>query len=467
MNFLRKQLLMFVKEKHFLIMRYIVVTLLLILTSFQTFPQSIQREILNESGLGGKKMYAKIRSNIFNDYPWIEPDFQAKMITFSNHLFYFELYGLSFQLTQVDSNLIELKGSGSSMLIEKTRSKNDIYYGKNILKRKAAIKQKWMPHISVEKKVFPVKHLTPKSRNEYYTAFETHYSPSTSWKWENVNDSELTIPSYSYFQFDLNDGRTLFVYEVKNKAGAVEYFLQNASYLYASDADGIEYIMMDIDCNGSYTDLCDKFYFKSWNPYQAKSKYKKISFAIENTWYDYSFFQNYFLIPYFHDGKIIFENISQNYADANKKGILQLKKVPKNAYLLINKKEYPVKKGKNKYDCDYGIYKTTITCKNYADFEEIFTINDNNPVEEITHPEISSAGTFLINNIFISDFYISIKSTSGLIKNYHNTCQYNLPLGNYEAEIYFEGNKIIHQFLITKNETTEFDFEEELKKLTK
>ena len=467
MNFLRKQFLIFATRKHTLIMRNLILAFFSTLISFNTFSQTIKREMLNETGLGGKKFYAKIRSNIFTDYPWINPEFQSKKIIFSNHFLYFELNGLSFQITEIDTNLMELKGSSSSMLIEKKVSNGEIYYEKNRLTSKTVEKQKWVPHLTLDKKIIPVKHLSPGSTTNYYTSFESHETPAINWKWENTNDSILKIPSYSYYQFELNDGRILFLYETINNAGIKEYFLQNASYLFASDADGVEYIFLDNNCNGNYTDAGDKFFFKSWNPYLRESKFKKISFAKENTWYDYSFFQDNFLIPYQHEGKLHFESIPENYASSNQKGILKIKNISKKSTLVINKKEYPIHRWRNKFDCEYGIYKATISNKGFVDYETIFTINDGNPLEEIICQKNISAGTLLINNIFFNDYFITIKNATGFIKTYRNTNKIEAPKGINELIIYFDGYQISHQVEVNQNETIEFDFENELNKIVK
>ena len=179
------------------------------------------------------------------------------------------------------------------------------------------------------------------------------------------------------------------------------------------------------------------------------------------------FFHDNFLIPYFHEGKLNFENISENYAEANKKGILQFKKVPKKSTLVINKKEYPIHKGKNKFDCEYGIYKATISCNGYVDLDTIFTINDGNPLEEIIYQKNLPAGTLQINNIFINDFFVTLKNVNGFYKTYRNTTKIAVPKGINEMTIYFDGYQISHQFSISQNEIFEFDFESEINKLVK
>ncbi len=466
MNFLRNQLQMFAAVKYFKIMRNFFVQFLLLLFSMQSFSQNIKLEKINETGLGGKKPSAQIKSNIFNDFAWTEPAYNAQKIEFVGNLYYFEMNGLSFQLTIVDSNMIEVKGNGSSMLMNKEVSKNGIYFDKKNLALKSVEKQKWIAHLIPESKVFSVKHLTPGSKVNYYTSFEPHTIVSTKWKWENTNDSILDIPCYVYYQFDLNDGRTLFIYEIKDSNGKRSYFIQNASYLIANDADGLEYILLDNNCNGNYTDDSDKIFFKSWNPNVKNSSFKRINFAKENCWYDHSFFNENFLIPYFQNGRLNFENVVDNYFGNNKIGKLRFKNIPKKSTLVINNKEYDIHKGKNKFDCEYGIYKAIISCNGSVDFETIFTLNENNPEEEITYKKTAPAGILQINNIFLSNYFVTVKNSNGFQKTYLNTTKIAVPTGTNEVTIYFDGYQINHQFSINQNEIFEFDFENEIKKLT-
>lgn len=459
-KFLRNKLLMFAKGKTIFCMRNFIVLCFVLCSSSASFSQTIKRENMNETELGGLKIFAKIHSNIFNDFSWIEPEFSSKKIDFFDHIYYFEMNGISFQLTQVDSNMMELKGSGTSILIDKKKSENDIYFDKKILKQKAIENQKWIAYPSAEKKSIAVKHLSPGSTNNYYMSFESHSIVTTKWNWETTSDSVLSIPSYIYYRFDLNDGRTIFVYEIKNNLGKFEFYIQNASYLDATDDKGIEYILLDNNCNGNYTDETDKIFFKTWNPNLKNSRYKKLKFAKENTWYGSSFFHDNFLIPYFHEGKLNFENIIENYTGINKTGIVKFKNVPKKSTLLINKTKYPINKGNNNFACEYGIYKSIISCDGCVDFDSIFTINDNNPLEEILYPKKAvSGGTIEIKNIFETDFFATVKNVDGYCRTYHNANKIAVPTGNNEVTIYFDGYEISTQFSIKQNEIHGFDFE--------
>jgi hypothetical protein len=454
---------MFAERKYSFCMLRSATLFFLVLISLPSFSQVILRDSLNINGLGGKKISAQIHSNIFNDFLWTEPNYTAKKIEFSNNIYYFEMNGASFQLTLIDTNLIELKGFGTSILIDKVFSKSTHYFDKNMLGYSYVQKQKWVAHPTISSKVIPVKHYT-QNKIDYYTTFEPHTLMSTQWKWEIANDSVLLIPSFLKYQFDMNDGRTIFVYENKDINGKTNYYIQNASYLYASDTNGIEYILIDNNCNGNYTDAEDRIFFKTWNPHSKQSTFKKLSFVKENTWINNSFFHDNFLIPYFHAGKLNFENIIENYSGSNKSGTLQLLKVPKKSSLIINTKSYAIKKGKNKFDCNYGIYHASISNKGFLDFDTIFTINDNNPSEEIMYQKTLPAGTLKIKNIFENDFIITIRNANGYIKNYLNTDVIAVPIGNNELSIYINGIQINYSFSINQNNIIDFDFEAAIQK---
>ena len=449
-------------------MRVFIIFLCAILFSLQSLAQIIKGFPSTETEIDHRKIYARTRPDIFKDFAFLEPETKVNKIAFTDHIYYFMMFGTSFQITQIDTNMMELKGNGSSVMASKEISAHNIYYDKSLLKRNAIEKLRWVPYQTIESKVIPVKHLTPGSTKDYYTSFEAHSISQTKWKWEKAVDSALVIPSCYCYELPLNDDRVLYVYETKNASGKTEYYLQNASYLSAINPDGVECILLDEDCNGSYTDPNDKILLNSWNPYSMQSTYKKVKFVKENSWYTVADFYNEYLTKInYQNGKVSFDAVNDTYEGNKKTGAVQFRKLPKNCSLWVNANEYTAHKGKNKFECEFGVYKAIVRCKGALDFEAYFTLNDNNTKQEIRYVKTAPAGVLKINNIFADDFFATVKNANGYSRTYRNLTEICVPPGNNQLILYTDGFSSVYSFSVNENEIHELDFEAELKKTIK
>ena len=409
--------------------------------SFKMYSQTIKRFHQEQFDFINKRMNAQVRSDIFNDFAWLAPDIKATKILFEENFFFFTLNSAGFQIHVFDSSLLEFKGKANSLLISKEVSRNNIYYNKNLLTKKAVIAQKW-------------------------TTSTLTNTPKINWNWGTSVDSNLTIPSYQYYPFLLHDSTLLYLYEVPDSMGNKSYYLQNASYILATDGNGIKYILLDANCNGSYTDSNDKILFNTWNPYSKESRFRKIKFLKENFWYSQSYLsKEFFLTANFALGKfsIISEN---NLSETSKIGSIILTKIPKDAILFINDTCYQLNKRKITFNCEYGKYNARFFVKGYEDFETTFIINDANKQKEISYPKKTPiAATVIIKNIFASDFIITVKNASGYSQTYNNISTFSIPIGYNELEIYCDGSILNHSFTAIKSETYEVDFGAEITKV--
>lgn len=422
-------------------MRIVVSVILLCLCVVQTGAQIIKKASAPDE-LSSKVLYAKIKPDIFADQLWLEPEFRVKKIEFADDYYYFIFNNSSCLLQKIDSNAIQFQGYGNSFLINKEKSHQNIYYDKTALKRKSSEANRWNVRIhSEEPRTF-----------------------KTEWKWETVSDSVLDIPEYDYYAFVLDENKILYLFEIPNPSGKPEYYLVNASYLFATDANNLNYILADADCNGVYTDADDKIIFLSWNPYAQDSKYKKLKGIRENCWYDISFLKRQYFLNFVYDkGKLYISNRNDEFKERVKTGLVTFTKIPKDAAMTVNGMRYPLKKGKNGFEIDFGYHRVEITKNGFADFDTILYINGNNLNIRYIKPQ--AAASLTIKNVFAEDYFVTIKD-----KNNTETCykreQFNLAPGNYEIEIYAEGFSIRKQIEIRINSPVEIDFESEVKKQT-
>jgi hypothetical protein len=378
-------------------------------------------------------IHARIHGNVFRDFGWLRPEVTGKKFSFSENSYFFMMSGSAFQLHKYDETM-HLEGRGTASLVLKDSS-NTTYYDIHALSRKPENIQKWIA------------------------------TQPGNWEWQSAPDSTLQIPTYSYYSFAVHDNMIVTVYEVKNAKGETDYFIQNSSYLMATNNKGINYILLDADCNGSFTDLSDKILFNSWNPYNHESTYKPIPGFKENTWYDQSYlYYTCFLNILYQNDKLTIRCENDHYADQTQTGTISFSKIPKKSTLLINDSPYTYTKKSFSLPAEFGMYKTTIIQKGYMNIETTFTLNETNPEEKIICPKAAPAGELLLRNIFSGHYFVTLYYPNGTHRIYYNTSTFILPPGEYQLAVNMDGYELPCRVKIFKNKMSEVDIKEELAK---
>ncbi len=404
-----------------------------------TYSQLIKRFSAQQFEFINKQMNAQVKKDIFTDFAWLAPDFKSNKVLLEEKAYFFMMNEAGIQIREIDSDFFELKGNGNYLLVSREFSKNNIYYDRNILQKRATIINKWCPNFLFG-------------------------STKINWSWGACLDSVLTIPSYPFYPFLLRDNSLFYLYEVLDSIGHKNYYLQNASYVLAVDGNGVKYILLDADCNGSYTDGNDKILFNTWNPYQKESGYKKLPLLKENFWYNQSYLNNtFFLTFHLHHGKFYITDENSIYSSEIKKGVIHFTKIPNEATLFINDTSYQLHKGTTSFECEYGKYNARIYVKGFKDFETAFTINDSNSNTIIRYPKTSASATVSIKNIPSTSFIITIKNTSGQNQVLINSNTFSVSNNINDIEIYCDGYNLKCSIDVLKNNFYEIDFREELK----
>jgi len=453
----------------------VIIFLTLLFTSLGN-AQTIQRWTLGKSEITSKTIPTKIRTNIFQDYLWTKPDLGSKEFYFTNGKTLINWKGKSWEIKKNEDSTItvsnnELISITSNLLL----SNGDMYYDKSKLKLKPEIKQRWVSYLTYVSQTLPVTRYrnvtsyqynastgtsTPVYRMQSYIAYETKQVPQTRWKWENYTVYTLDIPNYNYYSFIFSDSTQLFVYEDSGK-----YFLQTPSYSLSEDENGISYIITDNNTNGILAEIDDAILFNSWNPYSKFSKYKKVPFFKDNSWYNLKFlFEENFLSTEIIDSHLVMNYRNEKYSDSKEKGKLILTNLPKDAEVKINGKYYKSKK-KGKYKSEYGLFKINISRKGYLDFEELYEINEENMIQNIIYKPQGIASIFKLKNLFKDDYFVTISNKDNYHKTYHNLKQVNVPIGDIDVEIYTDGSVLTKKMNSKKSEIIEFDYESEIQKV--
>ncbi len=423
-------------------MRFI--SILLLFFSINLTAQNAQK-VYADTRFKSRVVYAQTRPNIFTDFAWTEPDYHQTAVTFLNHVYYFTFNGASFLLTQLDENMMRLEGGGTSSTVEKEVSQKNIYYDKSLLKNTQSTQNKWIAYAQKE---------NTSDSSKYHL----------QWKWEQTNASVLVIPEYEIWTFEISEKRIIYIYRIKQANGEFSYFIQNASYLIASEYDGTKLLLLDINCNGIYTDSADQILFHSWNPFDKSKAYKKVNMFVENFWYDISYLNKLLFVDVaYENGKLSLTNTNTLFNNnPNISGSVSFKKVPKGARILINNEEVLSKKGKNIYNYGFGNYHAQVFANGFAANEFTFCVNEKNSNPTFRFQKSEAKAVIELKHLISDDFVVQLKNTNGETQHFYNQKIIETLPGNYEMIMNVGGLQLSEKFELKKNETHVYDFENAL-----
>jgi hypothetical protein len=441
--------------------------------------QTIKRWSGGKQEIKDQQLPFSIHSDIFADYGWMKPEAGSRPVDLSSGSSAFTFNGKEFKLTNEGNGDLTLEGNGTKLSATKEKTKGRYYYSKAKLKLVPVIRYRWVSHYTTTAQTLPVvryrtvtsyqydyasKTSRPVSRQESYVSYETRWVPKTDWRWESYTTYEYDIPEYHIYSYRLPDSTHLIVYEDSAAAGS-KYYIQNASYVKATDESGTNYILTDDDMNGSYTDPTDKIVFNSWNPYQKNSSFRRLRFFKENSWFTLKYLlEEYFVDIELSGGQLTLNYANSKYNEAKGKGKVHFVNVPKNAEVLINGRNY---KPRETYKSEYGVFKVTIKQKNYLDYVTTYVIDDSAKEQTVSYQVTGGAAPFTIKNIFAEDYFVTVTNASGYGRTYHNTSDINVPPGDTQIEIYTDGFTTVYDGSFKAGEPVEYDFEAEVKKLNK
>jgi len=459
-------------------MKPIYFVLILFFISIFAQAQVIRRWESSKSAIKSKHMPCEVHPNVFTDFGWSFPDVKSRPVNLSADGYEFVYRGVNFKLAKANINDISVARDGHVITTEHIqKSNNTIYFDKKMLRLKAITRYKWVSHTYYQSTMVPVtqyRNVTtyqydyashsshPVSSMQSYTTYQSHMTPVTSNTWQPYTDYVPDVPVFDYYDLNLDKENHLLLYTYQGK-----YYLQNPQYLQATDEDKVNYILVDNDVNGKYTDPDDAMMFNSWNPYNKASKYKPIAYTRENYWKPTSYYEGEeFVYPSVSNSQLTIDSKNDEYEGVKDKGRVYFENIPSGAVSTINGKSYHLGSGEKDLKCEYGVFNLKIARTGFLDYDTIFTVNDQNKEVHIVYNEPIQGAELKITNIFSKNYYINVANASGFSKTYHNTNIVSIPEGNDSVEVFTNGNSVTLHVQAKVGEKVDLDFEAELKKIT-
>ncbi len=455
-------------------MRTILILYIMILSSLYTNAVVIKR------GAGRKEIRTKQLkyqhySNIFNDYGWSYPDIKSLPVNFSNESFNFNFKGSSFDLHRNADGSISLTSNGANLGTSKEQTSNgDIYFDKHILGNKTIMRQRWVPYTHYVSRMVPVtkyrsvttyvydystKSSRAQSSQQMYTSYEMRSTAQTDYRWEVYAELVIDVPKYQYYDFTLSDSTNIILYRVDNN-----YYLQNVSYIYAEDNDGLKYILIDNNMNGSYTDVQDRIMFSSWNPYSKNSSYRKSLFLVSNKWYEINYLSTEYFLDFATTADVLtMDYKNDKYISGSDKGKIFFKNLPEKATFQINGKRYALNDRERGFKSEYGMYKITIKKRGYLDYDTVVVVDEKSPAAIISYKNTDIASTVEIQNIYSDGYFVNVSNNRGFRKTFYNLNKIEVPVGFNNFEIQTDGITVAKNLRSSAEGQNAIDFEQELK----
>jgi hypothetical protein len=442
-----------------------------------TYGQTFKRWPNGRVEMVSKELSFTQKPNIFNDFKWTYPSIKSIPVVFKDGNAAFDFAGKHFQATLVSDKSMRLSEvNGANVESSEQLSEGNMYYDKSSLRYKAVTVSSWTPYTTYTQQSVPVTRTrsvavysssngkpTTSYRNESYTVYEYRSVARTDYRYTPHTTYVLDIPQYPYYSFKMNDSVAFVVYKTGSK-----YYVQNASYIIATDLDNVNHIFIDANSNGDFFDDADKVMFNSWDPYSKTSSYRPAGMFRDNNWYDLPFLRTNNFLTFSKSavtGKLKIDYENSSFSDDEEKGKVTIENVPDDADLMVNGKMYRAKKGTKTYKTQYGKFFVRISKDGYMDFEANYYVDATNPVTSITYQSPKEAGLVQMQNIFQKSYFVTVSDSNGYNQTHNNAARFKVPLGAATVAIYSDGFTLTKQFHLAAGEKATIDFEAEIKKL--
>jgi len=292
-----------------------------------------------------------------------------------------------------------------------------------------------------------------------YTSHEMRSTAQTDYRWEVYAELVIDVPKYKYYDFTLSDSTNIILYRVDNN-----YYLQNVSYIYAEDNDGLKYILIDNNMNGSYTDVQDRIMFSSWNPYSKNSSYRKSLFLVSNKWYEINYLSTEYFLDFATTADVLtMDYKNDKYISGSDKGKIFFKNLPEKATFQINGKRYALNDRERGFKSEYGMYKITIKKRGYLDYDTVVVVDEKSPAAIISYKNTDIASTVEIQNIYSDGYFVNVSNNRGFRKTFYNLNKIEVPVGFNNFEIQTDGITVAKNLRSSAEGQNAIDFEQELK----
>jgi hypothetical protein len=237
----------------------------------------------------------------------------------------------------------------------------------------------------------------------------------------------------------------------------------------ATDKKKVNYILIDVNANGSYADPGDKIFFNTWNPYDKKSEYMAMKNVRGNKWYNVDYLDNTMFLSLNVDlaGKRLkLDNENSQYNKSKEKGKLVVDKMLSNCVVTVDGTDYTKKVKNRRAELKLGLGKhlLEISREGYLPFEKTFSIDKQNPILEVGYVATPAAIKVEIIDIDSEDFIVTIKNDTGYEKSYLNKTAIYVPIGKSTVDIDDNGAVTTIEIEAKKGKPIKIDYATEQKK---
>lgn len=460
-------------------MRYFTTILFLIGISHAVFSQKIKRDRHLQRVLDSTQLSLAQNTDIFEDYGWLQPNVGSVPIQFDQGAASFNMNGKAVSASLADDGSIQLTAGGNEIAASSEKCKN-CYYDISILQLKPVTTTRWVPVTSYQMQMVPVMRTRMVTRYQYnsstgssqpvyssetYTAYESRSVPTTTYQYQTTTTFVLDIPVTTVYRFKdvFAENDQLLIYEVGDNDK--KYYAQMASYLLAKTEDDINYIFIDVNGNGVFLEPADKVAFNTWNPFSKGSKFRPMFHFKENRWYSISELSDSYFIGFERMGEkhVFTTNKNNMFKDVKGYGKLHVKGVSEDCILEVNKRKY--KKLTKPLKIEYGCYSFKLKREGYLDMVQTGCITKDSPEYMLNYESTETGKELTINNIFSTNYFITVKGENGYETNYYNQKSFQVPEGHVSISIDNSGYVLEQEFDTDTVSTLEIDYESEIKKL--
>lgn len=451
---------------------------ILILLPVLSQAQKIKRNRQLQGILDSTELKLIRNQDLFQDYGWLKPDIRSKQIDLSTGSRDVSIGHASIQIEQVDSGLkLVYNGVEQVSQLEKC---NNCYYDINILKLKPVVTTRWVPVTTYQMQMVPVPKTRMVTRYQYnsstgtsqavyttesYTAYESRSVPKTTYQYQTTTTYVLDIPITSVYRFKdvITENDQILIYEIGDDKKT--HFLQPISYVMATTEDKVNYVFIDSDVNGSFLDDMDKVVFNTWNPFSKDSNFRRMAHFKENRWYPISELKNNYFIEFnlLNENTIYSTNRNNKFKDVKGYGSLSVNGAPEDAYMMVNNRNF--KKLSKKYKCQFGCYLVTLKRPGYLDHSESVCVTKENPDVTVNFKQTLTGKEVAVNNLFSTDYFITVKSEDGAEYNYYRQNKFQVPDEQITISIDNNGYVLEQAFDMDTIAELTIDYESEIKKL--
>lgn len=448
---------------------------------------SIERWPIDSPEISNRNYSIEEQKSVFDDYAWTVPVMDCVDLEFSNNSSSHTVGDYSFTIIK-DGSLLYVEHENGEKELLSMKTDNQVYATNAELEWYTTSESRWVTHHRIDVQTVAVQKTrqVPKTSfnadgttstyyaTEFYTDFETRHVPVVEHKWETTTVRRARALDVDYFEFQTPTNQRIIIYKTY-KNDAVHYLLQNASYVKTTetimDNEQIEFIFIDTNANGVYTDSRDMVFFKTWNPFNINSLFHSVSGFIANQWMPVESFKQLYLLEFMHNdqkNKLTIFNENDSFIEDVLSGTLHISGFTDNeeGSITLNGKTYPLKdiwgNIKQEWNIEHGIYTGKITKKGKLPMKVSFTIDSETPEYVLEYQDQGNAADVTLTNIFANSFTVIINHGEDV---YFNEKQFVVPEGSSHVQIETNGF-IFEKTLETRaGQHITLDYEQEIKSM--